>query len=337
MKLAKPKKLNEGDTIATVSPCWGVAGEEDTVWKYNIGKKRLEEFGLNVVAAPNSMKGEEYLRNNPKARADDILWAFENNNVKAIIANIGGNDSLNVLPYLNSKTVCMNPKIFIGYSDVMNYHLYLYKVGLSSFYGPNLLSVIAETPDFQSYSKFWFHKVLFENNTIGELFPANTYSCDNNSYFDKEYAKQYHKETGYIFVQGKGKVKGELFGGHTGIRNFPGINAECFFDKILFLEDTADFFTPSHLKIFLNWLGEIGALQRIKGLLIGKLCSYSSFEKHRKAILEIVNDKYGLTDLAIIANVNFGHTSPICILPYGVQAEIDFDNKKLFILESGVV
>lgn len=39
VKLAKPKKLNEGDTIATVSPCWGVAGEEDTVWKYNIGKK----------------------------------------------------------------------------------------------------------------------------------------------------------------------------------------------------------------------------------------------------------------------------------------------------------
>lgn len=337
MRLKKPKKLNEGDTIATISPCWGIAGAAEAVWKYNIGKKRLEEIGLKVVAAPNSMKGEEYLRNNPKARAEDILWAFENDSVKAIIANIGGNDSLKVLPFLNSETICMNPKIFIGYSDVMNYHLYCYKAGLSTFYGPNLLPIIAETPDFHQYSKFWFHKVLFENKAIGEIPPAKTYSCDNNNYFDKNFAKQYRKETGYIFVQGKGKIEGELFGGHTGIKDFPGINAECFFDKILFIEDTADFFTPRHLTNFLNWLGEIGALQRIKGLLIGKLCGYKSFEKHKKAVLEIVNDKYGLADLAIIANINFGHTSPICIFPYGAKMKIDFDSKKLLITESGVI
>ena len=337
MKLIKPEKLNIGDTIATISPCWGIAGADDVVWKYEIGKQRLEELGLKVVAAPNSMKGEKYLQQNPKARAEDILWAFENSNIKAIIANIGGNDSEIVLPYLNPATIKQNPKIFIGYSDVMNYHLYCYKVGLSTFYGNNVLPNIAETPIFHPYSKKWFKKVLFDNSVIGEIEPAKNYSCDENNYFDKNYAKQYHKETGYIFIQGSGIVKGQLFGGHTGIRNFEGIKAEDFFDKILFIEDIAEFFSPKHLADFIDWLGEIGALQRIKGLLIGKLCGYTSFKEHEKALLKIVNEKFELTDLTIVANVNFGHTSPICILPYGAVTEIDFDNRTISILESGVI
>lgn len=336
MKLIKPMKLNKGDTIATISPCWGVAGAADAVWKYEIGKQRLEELGLNVVAAPNSMKGEKYLQQNPKARAEDILWAFENSDIKAIIANIGGNDSKIVLPYLKQETIRLNPKIFIGYSDVMNYHLYCYKAGLSTFYGHNLLPDIAETPYFHPYSKHWFEKVLFDNHVIGEIRPAKTYSCDENNYFDKDYAKQYHKETGYIFIQGRGKVKGQLFGGHTGIREFAGIEAEDFFDKILFIEDIAMFFSPRHLSDFMDWLGSIGALQRIKGILVGKLCGYNSFEEHKKALLKVINNKYGLTDMTIVANVNFGHTSPICILPYGAETEIDFAGRTISVLESGV-
>ncbi|MGN0521809.1 MAG: S66 peptidase family protein [Eubacterium sp.] len=337
MELVKPRKLNKGDIIATISPCWGIAGEEDVAWKYQIGKQRLEELGLKVVAAPNSMKGEKYLQQNPKARAEDILWAFENKNVKAVIANIGGNDSQIVLPFLKKEPIRLNPKIFIGYSDVMNYHLYCYKAGLSTFYGHNLLPNIAETPYFHPYSKQWFEKVLFDNSAIGEIKPAKTYSFDENNYLDKNYAKKYHNESGYIFIQGKGKIKGQLFGGHTGIRDFAGIKSVDFFDKILFIEDIAEFFTPRKLADFIDWLGNIGALQRIKGLLIGKLCGCNSFEKHKKALLEVVDEKYGLIDLAIVANLNFGHTSPICILPYGAEAEIDFESKTISILESGVI
>jgi muramoyltetrapeptide carboxypeptidase LdcA involved in peptidoglycan recycling len=120
MNLIKPQKLNKGDKIATVSPCLGIAGNSDIIWKYYIGKKRLEDLGLEVIPAPNSMKGEEYLKNNPQARAEDLIWAFENEDIKAIIANIGGNDSDKVLPFLDANTIRNNPKIIIGYSDMMN-------------------------------------------------------------------------------------------------------------------------------------------------------------------------------------------------------------------------
>lgn len=337
MILTKPPKLKMGDKIATISPCWGIAGERNVFWKYEIGRQRLQDMGLEVLAAPNSMKGDAYLQHNPKARAEDILWAFENKAIKAIIANIGGNDSEKVLPYLNVDVIKNNSKILIGYSDVLNLHLFCYKAGLSTFYGPNLLPIIAETPDFHPYSKHWFEKVLFSSNAIGEIEPAKTFSCDENNYTDKDYAKHYHNETGYLFLQGSGRSQGRLIGGHTGIRNFIGITPDDFAEKVLFIEDIAEFFTPKHLAVFIDWLGSIGALQKLKGLLIGKLCEYQTFEEHKAALFKTVNEKYGLKDLPIVANMNFGHTSPICILPYGAMAEIDCESQTITITESGVI
>ena len=76
--LIKPNKLNNGDKIATISLSWGIAGDEECLWRYEIGKKRLEkEFGLQVIDKPNSLKGSKFIRQNPEARADDLMWAFD--------------------------------------------------------------------------------------------------------------------------------------------------------------------------------------------------------------------------------------------------------------------
>ena len=50
----------------------------------------------------------------------------------------------------------------------------------------------------------------------------------------------------------------------------------------------------------------------------------------------MITDKYSLPDLPVLADLNFGHTSPIFILPYGVKARIDMDDLSFAILESGV-
>ena len=73
IKLTKPKHLEKGDLVATVSPCNGWAGDSEIKWKYELGVSRLKEMGLRVVAAPNSMRGSDYLSRNPKARAEDIM------------------------------------------------------------------------------------------------------------------------------------------------------------------------------------------------------------------------------------------------------------------------
>ena len=47
--MLKPPKLNRGDTIATISPAWGCAGDEEIRWKYELGVKRLEELGYRAA------------------------------------------------------------------------------------------------------------------------------------------------------------------------------------------------------------------------------------------------------------------------------------------------
>ncbi|OJU11729.1 MAG: hypothetical protein BGN88_14950 [Clostridiales bacterium 43-6] len=342
MHLIKPSKLNPGDTIAIISPSWGIAGDTNVLWRFELGKKRLfDVHGLHAVSAPHALKGSDYLRNNPEARAEDILWAFENKDVKAIIACIGGNASINLLPYLNCETIKNNPKILIGYSDIMNVHLYCYRLGLSTFYGHNLLTIISETPHYHGYSQKWFEKALFDNSPIGIIEPSADYSCDTMDYFNYNSDKHYHQNSGYIWLQGEGIAQGRLFGGHTGLMELEhtplSVTAEDFRDSILFIEDIPEFFTPSHLADFIRWLGKLGALSLLQGILIGKLSEPREFTEHAKTMLVVINYEYKLPHLPIVANMNFGHTSPMFILPYGVVAEINCKNRTVSITESGVV
>ena len=60
------------------------------------------------------------------------------------------------------------------------------------------------------------------------------------------------------------------------------------------------------------------------------------FEEYDQAILQVVSQEEGLTDLPVITHMDFGHTSPMFVLPYGLQAEIDVERKRFSILENAV-
>ena len=63
MKLVKPKKLNKGDKVATISLSWGGAGELSH--RYAQGKKQLEEiFGLEVIETKNALKSAKWIYDN---------------------------------------------------------------------------------------------------------------------------------------------------------------------------------------------------------------------------------------------------------------------------------
>lgn len=339
--MIKPSKLQIGDTIATISPSWGCAGASRVKWKYELGVQRLKALGLNVVASPNSMKGTTFLRNNPQARAEDMMWAFENKSIKGVIANIGGNDSYKLLPFLKAETILNNPKILCGYSDVMILHLYCYQLGLSTFYGDNLLTTIAEAQGWHPYSRQWFQKVLMDSSLIGAIPPSVDWTFEPNHHTNPRYVRTYGKNDGYMRVQGNGKVCGKLFGGHGDIIHSKELGVLLqktdFEDKLFFFEDIPEICSVEYIQNIFEWLGKEGILQVISGIVIGKMRFTASFEPYAKAIRQIVSDKYNLPDLPIMYGLNFGHSSPICILPYGAKAELDIDNLSFSIIESGVV
>ncbi|WP_327192044.1 S66 peptidase family protein [Tepidimicrobium xylanilyticum] len=100
---------------------------------------------------------------------------------------------------------------------------------------------------------------------------------------------------------------------------------------MLFLETSEDKRSPDYIRWYLRVFSALGIFERINGLIIGKIQD----EKYKAEYLNVMRDKVKGDDLPIMYNMNFGHTVLMFILAYGVEAEIDCDNKKFRINESG--
>lgn len=115
MQKLKPNRLQKGDTVAIVSPSLGLPSIFPLI--YESGLKALENLGLKIKEYPSVRKEMDFLYRNPEFRAKDINEAFADPEVKAIIASIGGDDSVRILPFLDLELIKKNPKMIMGYSD----------------------------------------------------------------------------------------------------------------------------------------------------------------------------------------------------------------------------
>src|SRR6188474_1086647 len=141
--MIKPKKLQPGDKVAAISMSWG--GPGTFPHRYEIGKQQLQnEFDLHVVETRHALRDAEWLHKNPQARADDLMQAFADPTIKAIISSIGGADSIPFFPYFDLNVIHANLKIYMEYSDATTTHLICFKAGLISFYGPMIMAEFAE-------------------------------------------------------------------------------------------------------------------------------------------------------------------------------------------------
>ena len=133
--------------IGIVSLSSGILGENFVSHEVKIGIERLKKYGIEVEFLPNSTKGIEFLKNNPKARAKDLIDAFKDDSIDMILCAIGGDDTYRLLPYLfenNELEMAVKQKIFLGFSDTTINHFMLNKVGIKTFYGQAFLPDICE-------------------------------------------------------------------------------------------------------------------------------------------------------------------------------------------------
>lgn len=345
MTLIKPVKLQPGDKVATISLSWGGAGDEDILWRYEVGKKRLqEEFGLEVIEMPNTLKGSEYLYNHPEKRAEDLMMAFSDSSIKGIFSCIGGEESVRLLPFIDYDVIRNNPKVFIGYSDSTVTHFICQRAGVSSFYGASILAEFAENVQMFDYTKYWVQKTLFDNTAIGKIEPSPVWTSEYLPWEEKNRNIQrlVQSNTGYELLQGRGKVQGRLIGGCIesmetlkGTEVWPELKE--WKDAILFFETSEDNSNPTYVEYWLRNYGSIGILQSVKGIIFGKPYDNLYYEEYKSVIIRVVREELKLVDLPILYNMNFGHTAPMFVLPYGAMAEIECETKGFSIIESGVV
>lgn len=343
--LQKPNRLRPGDKVCTISLSWG--GAHAYPHRYEEGKKRLQEkLQLQVVESKHALKDADWLYKNPQARAEDLMESFADPSIKAIFANIGGDDSIRLLPHVDPAILAANPKIFLGYSDSTTTHLMCYKAGIGSFYGPAVMTAFAENVEMHAYTVQSLGRTLYSNDPIGDI-PQNwegwtAQHLDWSNPGNQSIRRQLNLSERWKFLAGREKVQGRLIGGcvellqmMTGTPLWP--SAEEFENAILFFEISEDGMTQMQIQAFLRNLGASGILSRLSGMLFSKPggVPQSTFWEYDLTIEKVLYE-YDRLDLPVISNMDFGHTDPIMTMPYGALAEIDPANERFAILEAAV-
>lgn len=335
-------QLHKGDTIAIVSLSRGLLGEDYAKHQLKRGKERLESLGLKVKYMSHSLKGIDYLESHPEKRAEDLIEAFRDSEVKGIICAIGGEDTYRLTPYLltreNQAIIQQNPKFFMGYSDTTVNHLQLYKCGLNTFYGLSYITCFAELgPDLLPYSRNSFEHIFTDQSFIYQ--PSSVWYEERTDFSESQIdvpRLKYKEVHGYELLQGSETFSGHLLGGcmeslydlMTGYRHpdeklindqyslIPSLDE--WKGAILFLENSEAASRPELLKDMLQEFKNRRILDQINGILVGKPQNERYYEEYKEVYRAIIPPH-----TPVLYNLNFGHAYPKMLLQYGAYAEVD--------------
>ncbi len=344
--MTKPAALRAGDRVAVVTPSWG--GYATFPARYQAGKRYLsDQFHLDVVETKHALRDAQWIYNNPAARADDLMAAFADPSIKGIVASIGGDDAIRLIPHLDLSVIRDNPKAFIGYSDATVLHFGCLKAGVGSLHGPSVMSGFAENGGMSTLSSTSFYCAAFVASPIGELARnVEGWTAEHVSWEDpsnQERLRRRSASNGAQRLRGNGRASGHLIGGCAEVlemlKSTPWWPPPAYWDNaILFYETSEE--APAD-EFVLRWLRNFaaqGILQRLSGLILarpGGDMNDARCESQKAAVLKAL-DEVGLRDMPVLADLDFGHTDPILTLPYGASAEIDCESASVRILEAGV-
>lgn len=342
-----PDKLKKGDKVAIVSPSSGAAAAFP--WVYHQGLNRLkEDFGLEPIEFPTALKDGQYLAENPQARARDINQAFNDKSIKAVIATIGGDDQIKILDYLDKDVIAQNPKMFLGLSDNTNLHLYLWNLGIVSYYGGSVMQQWAQNGKMDTFTVENFHHALFKNETR-EIMPSETWTdvdfeWSDESLLDK--CKPMEPNPGWVWYNFAGKeVTGRLWGGCWEIIAWHMLSEkylpspEQLEGTILFIETSEEMPSADNVYRSLVGMGIRGWLSKFSAILVGRpktqCCEMlptegreQYLENQRILIIKALSEY--APKVPAVFGLDFGHTDPQILVPSGGIAMIDGKNHKIF-------
>ena len=337
--------MKPGDTVAVISPSAG--GPFRFPHVYEAGLASLRALGLVPIDMINTRTDGKVLHDNPEQRADDLNQAFADSTVRGIFASTGGDDSVRILPYLDTETILQHPKVLMGLSDVTTLLAYLSSLGLVTLYGPNVMVGLAQMTSLPKDFMHHLHTMLTADTQGYEYHP---YSCWSDGYPDwREIANAMAVKSptpndhGWRWLQGRGVTSGSLWGGCIEVLEMMKGTAfwpsqDFWNGKVLFLETSEEKPSFRQVKYMLRNYGMQGVFDRSRGLLIGRARDYTKDEKSKleQTIVDVVGGEFRRPDLPVVANMDFGHTDPQLVLPLGITVEIDCDRKRITLRKSAL-
>jgi len=335
-----PPPVAPGDQVAVLAPASNVPLSARFI--YELGLKRMREvLNLDPVAYPTATADPEWLADNPEARANDVMNAFRDPDISAVIANIGGHDQITILPYLDRNVLRETPTRFYGYSDNTNLALFLWNHGIVSYYGGSTLLEYAMDGEMFDYTEEYLRRALF-NESIGAWTEAAVFTDEAGDWEEPESVnslREIEQSDGRIWRSGEKTVSGRIWGGCYAVlveqfladRYLPDLNA--LNGTVLAIETSEQIPNPAVVGANLRALGERGILRRFDGVLVGRAAARSHTEQNpnewrvgyrerQRDMITAVLETYN-PNAPIVFNCEFGHTYPTCPIPIGGEVIID--------------
>ncbi|KAJ0397794.1 hypothetical protein P43SY_006496 [Pythium insidiosum] len=372
MTLVRPPALRRNDTIAFVAPSAGLAAL--VPHRLEKAAQELQRLGYRVKIFPSvTRKPQENVaelvkdraaRGSPLdpdfydaslpcygsasalTRAEELMSAFLDPEVKAIVCTIGGLNCHELFEYLDFDAIRANPKIFTGFSDITSLHLALQtQAQLVTFYGPSAICQFGEFPEPLAYTMTHWWKAVGCAHPVGNVEPSREWTDDKTANWltkaDITYRPTMKPNTGYEWLR-PGRATGRILGGCLpvllnvrGSKYMPDLTGAILLLETSEHNDKFDEGMPLYeINMLLGALRVDGTFDRIAGLVFGRVFAHS--HESVREIQRLIRYHTRGSQFPILYGVDVGHTNPIITVPLGCRVTLDSGTNAFTIDESGV-
>ncbi|GLE07775.1 hypothetical protein PINS_up018441 [Pythium insidiosum] len=292
--LVRPPLLCPGDTIAFVAPSSGLAAL--VPHRLDKAAHELQRLGYRVKIFPSVSRTPQdnvaalvdaharqgtpldpefydaslpcYGSASAQTRAEELMSAFLDPEIKAIVCTIGGLNCHELFEYLDFAAIRAHPKIFSGFSDI------------------TAICQFGEFPEPMAYTMTHWWKAVASAQPIGAVLPSREWTDDKTANWltqaDTAYRPIMKPNAGYTWLR-PGRASGRLIGGCLPVLlNVRGSKYMPALDGAVLLLETSehnerfDEGMPLHeINMLLGALRVDGTFTRIAGLVVGRVFAHS--------------------------------------------------------------
>jgi muramoyltetrapeptide carboxypeptidase len=291
MNFIAPPSLQIGDLVYLCAPAKAI--EENYVVA---AEKWLHSIGLRAIRSKNLMGRYHYFSGTEIERLTDLQEGLDHPEAKAIWCVRGGYGCIQIVDGLQWAQFIKEPKWVVGFSDICVLHHQIQSLGFQSIHATMALNIDKNS----SLAKQRLQELLFGQKKSFEL---------------------------QTNISNKlGNANGVLIGGNLSIVFSMLATPERynFSESILFIEDLAEHLY--HIDRMLHALRKSGALEQIKGLIIGGMTDLEDTDvPFGKSIEALILAHFTYRKIPICFDFPAGHIDDNQALLFGADVHLTID------------
>jgi muramoyltetrapeptide carboxypeptidase len=281
-------RLRPGDRVRLVSPASFPSAE----WlDHSVGI--LKSWDLEVEVGDHALEQWGYMAGRDQDRLDDLNNAFRDKGIRAVITTQGGAGADRIADGIDFEAVRADPKPVVGFSDITNLHLALWRhCRLAGIHGCLAGKRAAES----------VRQLLMTTH------PTVLYRDPQGLSASIEVA---------------GAASGTLLGGNLrSVAYSVGAGLPSLEGAILFLEDqrTAGL---AQVDRPLNQLIRSHSLQGVKAIALGRFSGFDDHSERGWTVIDVLQDRLCRLGIPVLGGLDLGHGMDSLATPLGSAAYLD--------------